>query len=114
MEKFNDKQTYVSEFNEASLQIQRLHNLWLKCNAFSQAGRLEEWKWVLDRVWIELSADAEDKHKTENKLLNKIISLSKNPTRLYNALQRKEIFLRGLQESAGKGSKKKKQYEQIL
>lgn len=111
-----DKKKAVSEFNEASYQILRLHNLWTNCNSYSTRGMLIEWKWTLDRVWIELSADSDKKkgHAEKIRLLNLKIAELKNPVELYDGLQEKEIFLRALQEEVGKGSKKVVQYDKIM
>jgi hypothetical protein len=118
MDKFNDKKTLVSEFNEAAYQILRLHQLWQTCNILSRKGHLEEWKWVLDRIWVELSPDAtrkdEEKYFGSIKEKNKSISKAKNKQELYTALTDKEIFLRCLQESVGKGSKTSQKYEKIM
>ena len=111
---FSDKKVLISQYNEAAFQIARLNNLWQLCNNYARAGDLEQWKWVLDRIWIELSADA--KQKDENLYFNTIkkhnlsISRAEGNDNLYNALQEKEISLRGLQEDVGKGGKKSEEY----
>lgn len=112
-----DRKIKVSEFNEASYQILRLHNLWTKCTYYSTKGMLDEWRWTLDRVWIELSADAsgnKKKYFNKNRILNLKIALAKDSSKLYEKLQDKEMFLRTLQEDVGKGGKKSEQYEKIM
>lgn len=113
---FTDKKVMVSEFNEASYQIARLNVLWQQCNFLASSGNLSEWKWKLDRIWIELSADAKSKNEKYYyggiKLINEVIGKSKTEQSLYNSLQQKEIFLRSLQEDVGKGGKKKQQFEE--
>lgn len=116
-ENYSDKKTLVSEYNEASFQIIRLHSLWTKANNYSMQGNLIGLKWVLDRVWIELSADAKGKkgdYEEGIKELNKKIALAQTNPRLYNALQDKEIFLRCLQEDVGKGGKKREEFEDMM
>ncbi len=117
MESFDDKKKLVSEFNEASFQILRLHELWLKANLQSVKGNLGGWKWTLDCIWRELAADAkqtdEDKYFTRVKILNARVAITEG-FKLYNALNEKHIFLKTLQEDVGKGGKKTKTYENIM
>lgn len=114
-EEFSDKKVLISQFNEAAFQIARLNNLWTACNNHAQAGNLDRWKWALDRIWIELSADANEKDKKKYfdgiKQHNLTISKAENDVQKYNALQQKEIFLRSLQEDVGKGGKKEEGFE---
>ena len=115
----DEKKELISDFNEAKFQILRLHLLWQSCNSLSQSGKLIQWKWKLDTMWRELSVDAtekdnsidkdKDKYFTRVKELNKNIAIAQdnnNREELYDTLQQKEIFLRQLQEDAGKGSRK--------
>ncbi len=115
-ETFSDKKTFTSQYNEAAFQIARLNNLWSLCNSYARIGRLQSWKWVLDRIWIELSADAKEKDKNKYfdgiKDRNATIGKAKDSQGLYNALQEKEIFLRCLQEDVGKGGKKSEGFEE--
>lgn len=111
MDDFKDSNKLVSVYNEAGLQIMRLNNLWIDCHDCVKDGDLVKYKWKLDRAWIELSADAvklDKKYYFEAiKMFNDAISKSKNNDSLYQLLQKKEIFLKELQEEAGKGSKRK-------
>lgn len=131
-----DKKVALSEFNEAVYQIARLNVLWSICNTLASSGKLTEWKWKLDRIWIELSADAKQKdgkelwdiylskdykdfsERNKNsylarlKLINENIAKAKTREELYNTLQEKEIFLRTLQDDVGKGSKKRMEFEE--
>ncbi len=117
MDSFNDRKKLVSEFNEASFQIMRLHELWLKSNLQSVKGDLIGWKWTLDSIWRELAADAKsiknDKYSPRLKIINLRIALAKN-SQLYNALSEKHIFLKILQEDVGKGGKKKHEFENMM
>lgn len=106
--KFN---TSVSKFNDAVFQIGRLNNSWIKCDSYSKAGKLSMYKWELDVIWRELSADAR-KHKDwdkikniKSKLNNKIANFKDDKNKLYYYLTLKEEFLRWVQNSVGKGSK---------
>jgi len=101
----------ISEYNEASFQILRLHNLWESCNKLSSAGKLLGWNWALDCIWRELSPDAaridEKFYFGEMEKINKKIMIDRNfSRRLYPILIEKEIFLRNLQDTAGKGSRR--------
>ena len=115
---FADKKTLISEFNEAGYQIARLHYIWSQCNYHAIFGNLLKWKWNLDRAWVELYADAQKKNKTkyeaELKVLNEKITMAKNKSELYQALQDKETFLRTLQDDVGKGSKRQEEYDRVM
>ncbi len=108
---FNDSKKLVSVYNEAQLQIIRLSNIWTKCHDCIKNGDLSAYKWLLDRAWIELTADAEKINKNfyfkSIKTINKYIGRVNNDDSLYMILQNKEIFLKLLQEDAGKGGKRK-------
>ena len=51
MEDTNLGQKESSVYNEAGLQISRLHNLWVKIEDAIQKGNLVSWKFLLDGVW---------------------------------------------------------------
>lgn len=112
-EDYPEERKELSEYNEASFQILRLHNNWEQCNLLSSQGRLMELNWKLDVIWKELSTDAarmnKDFYFKEIEKINNEIAISKrliNKARLYQALIKKEIFLRKLQDDAGKGSRR--------
>lgn len=114
---FEDRE--VSKFNEANLQIMRLHQLWEKAETRASSGELVKWAWVLDGIWRELYSDVlrlpEEKLSEENKKLNKLIAIALprntiesktfNPyaDALYPLLNKKHQFLKALQDKAGKG-----------
>ncbi len=98
----------LSEFNEASFQIQRLHNAWLDCRRLRESGNLEKWKWALDSVEIELSVDSIDNEgelEDVNKKLSGIKEIKLEDFYLF--LKEKEKLLRKIQDKAGKGGKYK-------
>jgi len=99
-----------SKYNEAAMQIMRLHNLWVK---------IEE-NDLLDSVWRELRADVNhlsetvkdgDKHSDKEKTIrmNKYLKLkvlvmaSETRTEWNNALNERHEFLKQLQDEVGKG-----------
>ena len=119
-----ENNTVKSDFNEANFQILRLHDLSMKY-ASCWIGDADYFKarWILDQIWIELSADAqeEDKNKPEVETyfykvaeLDKNIDTVKKDTEIYRALQEKRIFLKLLQEQVGKGGKKSKQVRKVM
>ncbi len=100
----------TSKYNEAGLQIQRLHNLWLKIGEVTRHGKadLKSWQYLLDDVWRELIADVDNQSEREkiirkNELLKKLISVSKTNEQLYNSLDKRHQFLKVLQDKVGKG-----------
>ncbi len=100
-----------SKYNEAAMQIMRLHNLWVKIEENVNKGNLQEWQYLLDSVWRELRADIDHIQKEgeeltkENKLLKLrvLVASSKTRTEYYNALNGRHEFLKRLQDKSGKG-----------
>jgi len=109
-----------SKYNEAAMQIMRLHNLWVKIEENANKGNLKEWQHLLDSVWRELRADVNhlsetvkdgDKHSDKEKTIrmNKYLKLkvlvmaSETRTEWNNALNERHEFLKQLQDEVGKG-----------
>ena len=99
-----------SKYNEAAMQIMRLHNLWVKIEEYANKGNLREWQFLLDSVWRELSADTShintgEELTKENKMLKLkvLIAASKTKTEYYKALNERHEFLKRLQDKSGKG-----------
>jgi hypothetical protein len=112
-----ENERLISEFNEAKFQIFRLHNIWLDCKTLRRNGDLNSWRWALEDAEAELFGDAEfmgkqdekayvKKLKSINKLIAKTAQL-KNPRMFFLALKEKELFLRHIQDIAGKGSRRR-------
>ena len=129
MEKdFNDESKSV--FNEGMLQIQRLHNSWTRCNHYSSKGLFNNWRWELDIIWRELSYDTFKLNKSKElndwediesvKAMESLdvkiqtVFIKKDNSKIYNLLNRKEVFLRILQHKAGKGSKYESEDERSM
>lgn len=98
----------LSRYNEAGLQIMRLHEMWASCENYSTKGRLILWKWELDSIWRELIADVDknpdkDKIKKKNSLLKEKISKARSRSELYFYLNQRHEFLKIIQDKAGKG-----------
>ena len=99
-----------SKYNEASMQIMRLNNLWVKIESHIIEGELTKWQHLLDSVWRELRADVNhlkvpDKAIKENKLLKLrvLVAASDTRTKWNEALNERHEFLKQLQDSVGKG-----------
>lgn len=98
----------VSKYNEASLQIMRLHELWLEAENYSRKALLLKWKFVLDSVWRELFSDisklpqTSSYFKRNHSLKIKIIN-SKTKNELYYNLEKRHEFLKTIQDKCGKG-----------
>lgn len=112
----------TSKYNEAVMQIQRLHNAWQNCNYYARTGNFQSWRWELDIIWRELIADVKkiDESKVKkmldmfpeykatnieglnDALKSEITGCSK--IQLYDAIDKRHIFLKQLQDIAGKGS----------
>ena len=109
-----------SVFNEAGYQIQRLNTLWWQANNNLMRGDLNQYRWALECVELELMADVlrlegtsidelqgeEVRNKNFKHLLkiNKNISVStENKQQYFTALKEKHIFLKAIQEAGGKG-----------
>jgi hypothetical protein len=105
------KDTPISKFNDAVYQIGRLNNSWIKCDTYSKSGKLTQYKWELDVIWRELSADARkhnnwDKIKEiKDKINQKIAENQSDRHKFYHYLTLKEELLRWIQNLVGKGSK---------
>lgn len=113
-----------SAYNEAGLQIQRLHNLWLSAESSSVKRNHVSWSSVLDAIERELYPDI-IKKQNSSELLN---NLSKLKREYYSSLRHIKIgcmgtrmkgsnigpamislderhkLLKQIQESSGKGS----------
>ncbi len=111
MENPNDEQSSeISQYNEASLQIMRLHELWLKAENYASKGILIKWKFILDAIYRELYADIKRKEdceevKVKDFTLRKKIAISKTKSDLYVSLNNRHTFLKELQDVVGKGGR---------
>ena len=98
----------ISKYNEAGLQILRLHDYWSQCEEYAEQGKLISWKWKLDAIWRELVADVNRQKECKkiininNSIKNKI-SKAKTRSELYYELNRRHEFLKIVQNKVGKG-----------
>jgi len=115
------EEDYLSDYNEAKLQIYRLHRIYDKCNNASQTGDFSKWQNALDNLWRELANDARftktKRYQTQIMIIDMKIwkaRREKNRTMWYYYLSNKEILLRGLQEDVGKGAKRTQGFERMM
>jgi len=99
----------VSRYNEAGMQIMRLHELWLKAELYANKGLLIKWKFILDSIWRELYPDIKKKDDSKKVIksnieLKKTISECKTMSSLYVALDERHQLLKEIQDSVGKGA----------
>ena len=99
----------VSKYNEAGLQIMRLHDLWIRAEHYANSGQLIKWKFILDSVWRELYSDV-NKRLTNpkeivdrNKEIKESIARANSKSKLYCCLNVRHEFLKKIQDEAGKG-----------
>ena len=98
----------ISKYNEAQLQIQRLHNLWIDFKAYFKDNDFYHLDKALENVWIELYPDA--KKKKDKKYMEYIEKVndayrkSKNNFMRLEILKMKATFLKKLQDDVGKGA----------
>ncbi len=106
----DEKNTEISQYNEAQLQIMRLNELWLKAEYYAKKGMLSQWKFVLDAIYRELHADVRRKDNSkgieqEDQLLRRKIAMSKIKYQIYINLNLRHYFLKELQDTCGKGGR---------
>jgi len=98
----------TSAFNDANLSIQRLNDSWVLCKRHIRNGNLKAWKIELDNIWMELYPDVLKKKDMKEELIIRNdsymakISESKNKTSMYFNIMARHLFLRELQDIAGK------------
>jgi len=121
----------VSKINSAALINLRLNKLWSICDLVSASGDLARWNAFMDSIWRNLAADANKEHLEEyEKIEDKLLSTNffnlyhRRPgfnhvpveeTKMrpihYRILQKKHIFLKEVENSQGKGTAYKDEFE---
>lgn len=97
----------TSKYNDAVLSINRLHNIWLSCRYYKNNGKYDKWKRQLEDAWSELITDVkrnENRLVLERKNLKHMETVANTTTRTQShfALYRWQLFLREVQDLAGK------------
>ena len=112
---YKDGKEEKSKYNEASLQILRIHDLDLKIeNVLHNPeiyNKTKRYHYLLDSIWRELSADVgkrpDKKYKRycilKNSLLRAKCLREHNESKKYLLLDERHIFLKSVQEKVGKG-----------
>jgi len=124
-EGWDDAVGSMSKYNSGALINIRLNNLWVLTHNHSRKCDFVSWNSLLNRIWCELAADTTEKDDTEKDFntIEKELSvigvrnwdasrgfekITKEDlirmTKLYRLLMKKEIFLRRLQNTQGKGT----------
>lgn len=102
-----DNSNEVSKYNEAGLQIQRLHFSWLQIKYYAKNGNFRDWFFALDDIWRELIADVEQRLPDCEEIKNKHRELRnrkcKTKKEAYEALDERHCFLKVIQDRVGKG-----------
>jgi len=126
------EQSTTSKINSGMLIVLRLNELWKDAHRHSRAGQYSKWNDDLDRIWCELGGDEKEievgdkKYKDSSDYMYNKLTLDfanvctdvKAPTgfqthddtsklsfvKQKQALIKKEIFLRRLQNKQGKGT----------
>ena len=114
---YNDDK--FSVYNDAIGQINRLNNIWVRCNRLAKEGDLISWNYELDCGYRELSSDiTEFKLKEEEakyKAINKMMIKCKNHrNKTYKLLVMKDTLLRRIQDVVGKGARREEKMDQLM
>ena len=84
-----DENRVVSEFNESIWQIQRLHNIWLRCEEHSKNGNFYKWNWALDCAYKELAWDIKELDKNEGSNYKK--QLDQLKLKIYKSMRERKF-----------------------
>jgi len=120
MVEVDDNERLINQFNDAIQKIQRLNEDWVACKHYREHGKLIEWYWKLDSVFLELKYDGElidnQNKQKEGGYIHKLKEISirlnkamvnKNKYYFYQYLIEKEALLREIQEESGMGAKRR-------
>ena len=119
-----EEENQTSAYNEAGLQIQRLHNLWLNAEHYALSRRFGKWKNTLESIERELYSDLL-KLKTKDSIMKELSLLKiqfgkdmkligvtafglrdrrSNPNPALRTLDKIHKILKQIQEGSGKGA----------
>ncbi len=116
----------LSKYNSGALINMRLNELWVDAHKHKRNGKYLGWNGDLDAVWCELASDVKENSEEDkkfNEINKKLFNLSPirnwntqdgfnevtdkdkdKQTKQYQQLIKKEVFLRRLQNTQGKGT----------
>ena len=117
-----DEETKTSKINSAGLINSTLERLWVECYNEMTSGNYIKWNTKLDAIWSILGGDCKDGDKKDKEISKLSLKIYKagnlsaksgvgfnkqtNPNNAvqYQLLLKKNLFLRRLQNSQGKGT----------
>ena len=95
----------TSKYNAGLSQQYRMDGLWREFQQTILKGFLQGANWILDRIWGELSGDAnEEELSNYGKFQKRFIKEKGDKDKLYIYLMERETFLRKAQNRQGKGT----------
>lgn len=98
----------LSQYNSAAQEIARTDDISKRCHDKRRKGKLIDWNYELDGIWLELSGD-KNLHSNDIKryyYYQRLFSKYRHSrSATYQVLLKKEMFLRKLQNRLGKGTK---------
>lgn len=123
-QEYDFSQQKISKYNSAELQNLILHGLWKQTHNYCQAGLYEKWNAVLDLIWGELAGDEKEESDAEKKYndfakdlantgklnnpaiegFNNMEKSKETKSKQYEILLKKQIWLKRLQNTQGKGT----------
>ena len=107
-EESTEEQPKISKYNAAVAQLYRIDNLWQQFQYYRSLGGMNNYLRAnekLDALYGELGADADSKEiKKLDNFKKLIIKYQKKIRLFYQVLLEKELWLRQLQNSQGKGT----------
>ena len=62
-----DREQKISKFSSGVNILIRLDRLWMDCHNHSRAGFYYRWNTDLDRIWVELARDIDEKEYVAEK-----------------------------------------------
>ena len=131
-ERTDDDTLRLSKYNTSGFINLRLNDLWIKANNETLKGNYHQWNFILDVIYRELTRDFNKdspQEKEFNKIndeIRKLLPLARPFTPDFNKktglsesikskqyfwLDKKDVFLRRLENSVGKGSSYKDEDE---
>jgi len=122
-----EEERKISKYSSGVNILLRLDNLWKDANVHSRSGKYSKWNEDLDVIWRELARDLDDidyneKEKVKNGFDSELVKLGgfndgghnsfddidpkipENRAKQYRILNNKELFLRRLEGTLGKGT----------
>lgn len=123
----DEEKQKISKYSSGINIILRLDSLWKDTHLHARIGQFEKWDTDLDRIWLELARDLEEKKYEKKKIKIKVFDdkikelggyYDKEPdsfedikkdvitkrAEVYKNLNDKQVFLARLENTLGKGT----------